>query len=250
MLKAILLDLDNTMALFDEPGFYKRYFKRIAPYFSDLFPAGDFLKRMIRATQDLKENDGRLSNQEHFMATLARGAAEDQRGRIWRRFVKFYQEEYDRIERDVTAPPGLQETLDRLVARKLKLVLASNPIFPRSVHQKRAAWVGIDPAFPWDLVTHIANMRYVKPRSGYFRQISAMLGIPPEQCLMVGNDPINDMAAGRTGMKTYLTTDGKRVDYASLQMTVDREHPPAPIQPDFSGKFREITRVIARLADA
>ena len=32
----------------------------------------------------------------------------------------------------------------------------------------------------------------------------------PEHCLMVGDDLVNDMIAGKTGMKTFLTTDNIR----------------------------------------
>ena len=76
-----------------------------------------------------------------------------------------------------------------------------------------------------------------------------MLAVPPEQCLMVGNDPLNDMAAGAAGMKTYLTTDGKQVDYTSLQMTVDQKNPPVPILPDFTGPLRDVPRIARRLAE-
>ena len=248
MLKAVLLDLDNTMVLFDEPGFYKQYFKRIAPFFSDLFPNGDFLERMLQATQALKENSGTQPNVDHFMNTLTQETEALQRERIWDRFVEFYRNEYDNIPRQVRAPGGLRETLAHLSGKGLKLVLASNPIFPEFVHIKRAAWVGIEPTFPWALVTHIENMSYVKPHTGYYRQIGTMIGVPPEQCLMVGNDPLNDMAAGKAGMATYLTTDGDRMDYASLQMTVGREDPPAPSPPDFTGPFREVPRVVRQLA--
>jgi hypothetical protein len=36
---------------------------------------------------------------------------------------------------------------------------------------------------------------------------------------MVGNDPVNDMCAVRAGIKTYLTTDGEVMDYASLPVS-------------------------------
>ena len=37
MLQAVLLDLDNTLILYDEPAFYERYFAALSRFFSDLF---------------------------------------------------------------------------------------------------------------------------------------------------------------------------------------------------------------------
>jgi FMN phosphatase YigB (HAD superfamily) len=249
MLKAVLLDLDNTMVLFSEPQFYQRYFKRIGPFFADLFNPKAFIERMIRATRGLKDNNGQKLNVDHFLDFLTAGNVPAQREQVWQRFIQFYTQEYDRIERQVSAPEGLGKTLDFLTASGLTLVLASNPIFPEFVHQKRMAWVGIAPTDPWTLITHIGNMSYVKPRSGYFLEISRMIAIPPQQCLMVGNDALNDMAAGRVGMHTFLTTDVEALDYGSLQMTVAREDPPPLTPPDFSGRFKELPRIVTQLSN-
>jgi FMN phosphatase YigB (HAD superfamily) len=46
------------------------------------------------------------------------------------------------------------------------------------------------------LITHLDNSTYVKPRVEYYHQISDAIGRPPQACIMVGNDAINDMVAG------------------------------------------------------
>jgi FMN phosphatase YigB (HAD superfamily) len=126
-------------------------------------------------------------------------------------------------------------------------VVASNPIFPLIVQQKRMAWAGID-RFRFDLVTHIENMSFVKPRLEYYLQICEKICEAPEECLMVGNDSINDMVAGVTGMKTYLTTEVGEIDYSSLRLTVDEDSAPERIPvPDFSGPFADVACVVREL---
>ena len=52
-------------------------------------------------------------------------------------------------------------------------------------------------------------MFWTKPHAGYYRQILAMTGRRPDQCLMVGDDPRMDMAAKEAGIATWLAV-GRR----------------------------------------
>ena len=59
------------------------------------------------------------------------------------------------------------------------MVLASNPIFPLDVQMKRLAWAKLD-HLPFELVTHIENMSFCKPRIEYYLEISQKIGEPPK----------------------------------------------------------------------
>jgi len=238
MLKAILFDLDNTLILFDEARFYQEYFRRIERRFADLMPANIFRKRLISATHALLQNNGKMINAEYFMSAFTEQST-DRRDRLWNRFLHFYETEYDKIKVNVRLPDDLHETFDEIGQTGLKLVLASNPIFPLNVQMKRLAWASLD-HFHFDLVTHIENMSFCKPRIEYYLEICRKIDEPTQGCLMVGNDPINDMIAARAGLKTYLTDDSKD----SLRVTLDVSedllkdqilHIP---EPDFKGPFK------------
>ena len=148
----------------------------------------------------------------------------------------------------ITLPGALHEIFDDLAKTGLKLVLASNPIFPMEVQCQRLGWAGLS-HIPFHFITHIENMSFCKPRVEYYQQICQKIHEPPESCLMVGNDSINDMVAARAGLSTYLTTDVKDDDSASL--TVSRElraHWRADgIVPDFSGPFAGLKKAVDRL---
>jgi FMN phosphatase YigB (HAD superfamily) len=247
MLKAVLLDLDNTMVLYDEPTFYQRYFVRICRAFADIFPPDEFQARVLRATMALLHNTGEVSNRHFFLQRFLHGQS-DREDEIWRRFLDFYDTEYDRIEVEPTVPLGLDHVLGALQERGLKLVVASNPIFPLTVQRKRMAWGGVD-RYRFDLVTSIENMSFVKPRVEYYGQICEKIGEAPANCLMVGNDPVNDMVATGAGIKTFLTTDVGEIDYASLTLAGDKPGRSAPIPPpDFTGPFAEVIAAVCRLA--
>ena len=76
-----------------------------------------------------------------------------------------------------------------------------------------------------------------------------MIDVVPQHCLMVGNDPVNDMIAGNLNMKTYLATDAEEKGLASLTMSRDlRNRVTMEIpKPDFCGPFSGVVDVVNRL---
>ena len=249
MLKAILLDLDNTLILFDEDRFYQGYFQRIEKLFLDIIPPDKFVERLISATRAMVQNTGEMTNAEYFRIAFARGY-EDRRDELWNRFLYFYETEYDKLDVNITLPSHLHKTMDNIVRTGLTLVLASNPIFPLNVQMKRLAWANLD-HLPFELLTHIENMSFCKPRIEYYLEICQKIDLPPEACLMVGNDPVNDMIAAHTGMKTYLTDDSKgsgRVKIAAGEVLQRLRYEDIP-EPDFEGPLSKVPRAIERCTE-
>jgi FMN phosphatase YigB (HAD superfamily) len=249
MLTAILFDLDNTLILFDEARFFQEYFRRIETLFADLMPADIFRKRLISATHALLQNNGEMTNVEYFLKAFNEQSA-NRRDKLWNRFLYFYETEYDKIKVKVTLPDDLHETFDKIVRTGLKLVIASNPIFPLNVQMKRLAWAGLD-HFHFDLVTHIENMSFCKPRIEYYLEICRKINELPKACLMVGNDPINDMIASRAGLKTYLTDDSKdswRVTLDVSENLLKDQIMDIP-EPDFKGPLSDVRLVVQRYSE-
>jgi FMN phosphatase YigB (HAD superfamily) len=247
MLKAILFDLDNTLILFNEARFYQGYFRQIEKLFTDIMPADQFVERLVGATRALVQNNGEMTNAEYFITAFARDH-KDRREELWNRFLYFYETEYDNLDANFTLPDHLYETMDEIVQTGLKMVLASNPIFPFDVQMKRLAWAKLD-HLPFDLVTHIENMSFCKPRIEYYLEISQKIGEPPETCMMVGNDPVNDLVAAHTGMKTYLSDDSKgtgrvSVDTREILQTLRLGDIP---KPDFKGPLSKVPEALSAL---
>lgn len=214
MIEAVLIDLDNTMILFDETAFYQRYMERVIPYFEDLVPPEQFRDRLLRGIRGLLQNNGEVSNRDFFLNIFCTDY-ENRRQSIWERFIGFYRTEYEKIPVDVKIPAGLESLLDQISAWDLTVVVATNPLFPEIAQHKRLAWAELDP-LRFDWLTHLDNSCFVKPRRGYYLQICDRIAVPPQACLMVGNDAVNDMVAGTVGMKTFLTTEAGIIDYGAV----------------------------------
>lgn len=90
--------------------------------------------------------------------------------------------------------------------RGLRLVLAINPVFPALAIRERMRWAGIA-RMPWELITSYENMHSCKPNPEYYREIAASLQLRPEECLAVGNDTVEDLAAAAAGMPVAVIID-------------------------------------------
>ncbi len=247
MLESVFLDLDNTLVLYDEIEYYHAYFEKIHRPFADIWELDEFKDRLVSGTLALGRSRGAENNRDQFLAVFARGNL-DKREDLWQRFMNFYRDGYSAMEVNVSVPEGLHDGLQRLRQTGLKLVIASNPIFPVIAQQIRMRWAGLQPE-GFDLFTSIENMHYVKPRRAYYLQTCELIGAAPENCLMVGNDPANDMSAALAGLKTYRTTDAEGVDYASLTLTDEqrKKNPRKIPSPDYEGPFAGVADVVERL---
>lgn len=122
------------------------------------------------------------------------------------------------------------------------------PDFPLRCSNESLVWAKLD-HLPFELVTHIENMSFCKPRIEYYLEISQKIGESPETCMMVGNDPVNDLIAAHAGMKTYLADDSKgagriRVDTREIPQSLQLSDIP---DPDFKGPLAKVPEAVSSL---
>src|SRR5512139_2980995 len=108
----------------------------------------------------------------------------------------FCREDLPELQPLVRPHPLARKLVEDCVERGWRVVLATNPIFPREVIDARLAWGGLDD-LPFQPVTSYETSRHYKPHPGFFRDLLAELDLQPQACLMVGNDTLHDLAAGR-----------------------------------------------------
>jgi FMN phosphatase YigB (HAD superfamily) len=247
MIEAVLFDIDNTLILFDETKFFQTYIPKLTPVFADVFSPEEFYERLIIGSRAILRNNGQKSNADYYMDAFSFGMGE-KRQDFWNRFERFYDTEFDALSNLVTPVEGVPAVFDAIRRMGVKVVIASHPLWPMRVQQIRLNWARLD-GFPCTWITHIENTKYCKPQIEYYHEISESIQISPEKCMMVGNDPVNDMVAGVAGMKTFLATDAKVRGFESFPMSREiREqvHEPIP-DPDFSGLLSEVPQVVADL---
>ena len=243
-IEAVLFDLDNTLILFEEVEFFKIYTEKLYLSFMDLMTPDDFTRRLIYSTQAMVNNNGEMNNAEYFIRDFAKGAKADEQ-ELGQHFANFYENEFEQFRPIMTPLDGVREVISTLQNMGLKLVIASNPMFPINVQITRLRWAYLDD-IPFELITASENSTYIKPRLEYYNQICEKIDIPPQNCMMVGNDAFNDMIASKIGMRTYLTTDS---DHLSIELSrelakgANLEMP----TPDYKGPLKDLVKVIIQL---
>jgi FMN phosphatase YigB (HAD superfamily) len=210
-------------------------------------PPETLIEKLLVSTHMLTKNNGQMSNAEYFMSFFARGY-EEQREELWNRFMKFYENEFDRFKSLVSVPRGVRNVFVKLKKKGVKLVIASNPIWPLVVQMKRLSWAGLGD-WNFDLITHIENMSSCKPNIEYYLEICHKINVEPGACLMVGNDPVNDLPVARIGMKTFLVTGGSESRDSGLELSrsIRDDMGIELINPDFKGLLSEVPDAVEAL---
>ncbi|MBN2200365.1 HAD family hydrolase [bacterium] len=245
MLKAVLFDLDNTLVHFDESRFFDEYMRLLAPGFADLWPVETFRRRLIASVRALLDNDGTDTNHDRFMNHFCAGIDVSPE-MIQSRFLRFYRSDFHDLKRLVTVPAGNRRLIEELRRRSLMIVIASNPVWPLDVQNIRLGWAGLD-GFPFDRITHSGNTHFCKPRMAYYSEICRELNLAPESCLMVGNDPVNDMVVAEIGMRTYWVRVPGTDDGLPLSRELRKGEAAAVFVPDGSGPLDGIPDTVNRL---
>ena len=120
-------------------------------------------------------------------------------------FVDFYANEFNQAQSICGHAPRAAEIVHSLQKRGYRVALATNPIFPRIATENRIRWAGLEPD-DFALITTYENSTYCKPNSAYYCEILGKLGLKAEECLMVGNDVVEDGAAQKLGIPVFFLT--------------------------------------------
>lgn len=169
--EAILFDMDGTLLPMDQRIFVKHYFgelaKVLAPYGVDGEALNTALWGGVRA---MVKNDGTKSNEEVFWDYFDQYIQIEQgRDELERIITKFYTNEFHKVKEYMGENPLARKMVETAHAQAPKVILATNP--------------------------------------KYFEEICKKMDVDPKNCLMIGNDELEDMhTASSLGMNCYMVT--------------------------------------------
>jgi FMN phosphatase YigB (HAD superfamily) len=205
MLKALLLDLDDTLLVNPMEMFIPAYFQALSGYMAHLVPPERLLEELMRGSRAMEANTGAgLTNEEAFAAVFY-PALGHKRSELEPVIQQFYAEEFPKL-RTLTQPVAASRSLlEWAFERGLQVVVATNPFFPRVAIEQRLEWADVPVTeFDYALVTCYENMHATKASPAYYEEIADLLSLQPGECLMVGDDWQRDMEpAASVGIPVY-----------------------------------------------
>ena len=199
MIKAVLLDLDNTL-LHNPDGPFARAFKRaFDAHFSDSLGLEKSSTAFHSAIQSLSgPRDMMTANADAMTAELAQ-AFQLSSETLRQALTAFYQQPYDSLRRRAASIPVAYQLIETLLEQDLLVGIATQPIYPESAILKRLDWAGLAD-FQHDLafISHSENMHFAKPEPAYYAELVARIGIEPDEALMIGDSQANDIQPAQT----------------------------------------------------
>jgi len=204
-IEAVWFDLDGTLVQVDMQVFVPAYLQRLSARLAALADPRTTARILREAVmQILLTPAGEQTLEELLLDSLQErlGIHPDQ---YRQGLAAFCREDLAELSPLVKAHLRTRELLEACLARGWRLVLATNPIFPRAVIEARLAWGGLAD-LPFEIITSYETARCCKPHLAYFQGLLDALELPPDACLMVGNDTQHDLAASRAGVPTCLLT--------------------------------------------
>lgn len=207
--QGILFDLDGTLLPMDNDTFIKGYLKLLSKAVAHLgYTPDTMIPTMWQGVAAMVKNDGTRSNFDIFWAYFAKAFGKDVYDHI-PHFDAFYSDVngFHKAAALTQPTPMAREAVALARQNAERVVLATNPFFPRVAVESRMSWAGVS-AEDFDLVTTYENSHSCKPNPAYYTEICEKLSLDPRKCLMIGNNADEDVrAAQAAGMDTFLLTD-------------------------------------------
>ncbi len=225
--KAILFDLDGTLLPLDFDELLNHYFGLLSKEFSDLAKQDKFVKVLMTGTEKMIRNNGEKTNQKVFLDYFLNELEINDKENILSRIDKFYQEKFPQLGA-IVEEKNQAAKLVKLLSQDYKLILATNPLFPKQAIIERLKWANLS-ADHFSFITSYENMHYAKPNPNYYQEILEQEELNPKECIMVGNDMQHDMVAKKLGCYTFLVED----------FLINREDKP-DYDVDWRGSFKEL----------
>lgn len=235
MIKSIWFDLDGTLLFNDMEIFTKEYFKLIALKIHPLEDGVSFLMKLQKAVYQMMQNKGPETNEQVFWNSFL-PLTNLKKEEIYDFFDKFYREDFPKLRVFTKPNPYAKEVIKLAFNLGLKVVIATNAVFPLTAIRERLSWAGIDD-FPYYLITSMEIIHSCKPFLEYYKEILEIVKEEPENCLMVGNDIEEDMAARKLLVNTYLITQEPLKYYHNKEKI-----------PDFKAPLEELINLLPLLS--
>lgn len=203
--QAVFFDLDGTLVDVDMELFVAGYLRLLTERMRDRAEPAQAARVLHRAVAAMFANSDADKTLEQILydvlqVELSMSAEEYQAS-----LEQFCRQDLDALRPLVTGHPLSSRLVDISLERGWKVVLATNPIFPRVVVDARLDWGALD-RNAFHHVTAYETSRFCKPNPAFFEELLEKMEVPAEACLMVGNDVLHDLSASQVGIRTCLLT--------------------------------------------
>ncbi len=257
MIKAVLLDLDNTLLHNPDREWVAAFRQQWDLHFAEshgIKYASSALRNAIgclnREPATYRKNADIILDAlslEMPMTDAALSAA----------IASFYQGNYHRLRKNTAPIAKAAELVEALLGQNLLVAIATNPFFPEAATLERIGWAGLaDFISGFAFITHCENMHFAKPSPAYYAETIARVGVEPDEALLIGDSIHNDIEPARAiGIHTWYVDAADRLDSLSNHVResgwrenyLSRHLQPSMIFPQFIGNIAALHGLLAEV---
>lgn len=205
-IKNVLIDLDGTLLPMDFDVFLNGYISAVSTTAESVGLTKELFKKGLwSGIVKMMENDGTISNEQAFWRafTFVTGAQKDSAEGV---LNNFYSTNFNGVKKYCGFTKNASVLVQKLKQKGYNLILATNPVFPKIATLSRLNWAGVD-SKNFTFISTYENSSYCKPNVKYYLEILQKLNLNASECLMIGNDVLDDMVAKSANIETFLLTD-------------------------------------------
>lgn len=209
MIKAVLLDLDNTLLHNPDKAFASAFLHHFQAHFTQALGLADAGQRFRSAIKNLSQpaRHGLVFNTDLIVAEIARGTALSNES-IATTLRDFYETTYLQVQGCIQPVAGAAAFIRRLQADGYAVVIATNPLYSLDAVKKRMEWAQLPlEDHLYAFITSADTSHFCKPDPAYYAEILGRVGVEPDEAIMIGDSTRNDIEPARLlGLQTVAIT--------------------------------------------
>jgi hypothetical protein len=147
---------------------------------------------------------------------------------LWPIFEEFYAVDFPALQCMSKTNAEGKKIVEFAIQQGYMTALVSNPVLPLGAVVERINWAELS-AEQFAVISSIEEFHYCKPHLGFFEEMARKLNLDPAECLIVGNQPAEDIIVRELGLKTFLL-----------------DNSPDKAQSDYSGDFSDLYQLILK----
>lgn len=209
MTVTILIDLDDTLLINDMGRFLSAYLKELSDHISRRVDPAFFIQQLLYATGQMTAKNMPFETLEETFDRNFYPALGIERKEINPEIEEFYTHKFPDLRKLTRQNPAAVELIQEFFYRGWQVVIATNPVFPRTAILQRLEWAGLpEDKFPFLLIPSFETMHFAKPHPAYFAELLGQIGWPDGPAVMIGNNLTDDIQpAIRLGLPAFHVTD-------------------------------------------
>ena len=170
MLQAVLFDLDGTLLQIDAEEFVSEYLKELSAAAASVVEPEYFVRALLASTNVMRRRrKQKQTNAEAFWLDFRRRIGENTDD-LQPLLDDFYANRFNSLSRITRPNDNAYQAVKKALDLGLRIVLATNPVFPESAIRDRMNWAGVE--IYSDLITSYENMHYSKPDTDIITEIA------------------------------------------------------------------------------